>query len=76
MAYYKDGKHLTQQNGPEFDTIHKPGSSVPFSGIYRCTGCGQSIVSTFNNPFPPQNHHQHAQHVPIAWQLVVKAHWK
>ena len=73
MAIYKYGNLLQQEQGQEFDTVHSPGAATPLSGIYRCTGCGHSIVSTHSHPFPPQNHHQHAAgQGPIRWQLVVK----
>ncbi|NTH13566.1 hypothetical protein G6L94_16605 [Agrobacterium rhizogenes] len=76
MAYYKNGAFLVQQQGPEFDALHAVSQATPFSGIYRCTVCGQSITSTFSHPLPPQNHHQHPQHQPIRWQLIVKSHYK
>ena len=74
MALYKYSKYLTQINSHEFDTIHKPGSTTPFSGIYRCEGCGKEIVSEENKPFPSQNHHQHSvAQGAIRWHLVVFA---
>lgn len=77
MAYYKNGNFLTQEQGAEFDAIHNPGVATPFSGIYRCTGCGHSITSVRPHPLPPQNHiHQHQNLlVPIRWQLIVKSHF-
>jgi hypothetical protein len=77
MAYYKYGEFLHKENGPEFDAIHEPGTATPFSGIYRCEGCGQSITSVHPKPLPPQNHHQHsAGQGRIRWRLVVKSHYK
>jgi len=77
MAYYKDGRYLTQQNGNEFDVLHAPGAQTPASGIYRCEVCGGSAVSTLGNALPPQGHHPHpAGDGPIRWRLVVKAHWR
>lgn len=56
-----------------WDTTYSPGHEVPLSGIYRCQGCGSEIASNKGDPFPPQNHHQHAWlGVDIAWQLIVK----
>lgn len=77
MAYYKDGNYLSQEFGAEFDLLHSPGDSTPYSGIYRCEVCGGSAVSTVGNTLPPQAHHPHPANAgPIKWRLVVKAHWK
>lgn len=77
MAYYKYGQFLTQQHGGEFDAVHSPGQTTPFSGVYRCEGCGLSITSVHLHPLPPQNHHQHNNTVvPIRWKLVVKSHYR
>lgn len=76
MAYYKNANFLSQEFGPEFDIVHTPGVQTPFSGIYRCTGCGKSITSTHLHPLPAQNHEQHPPGVPIRWQLIVKSHFR
>jgi len=77
MAFYKYGKFLHEDKGAEFDTIHKPGAVTPFSGVYRCEGCGHSVTSVLQHPLPPQNHHQHiATQGAILWRLVVKSHWR
>jgi hypothetical protein len=74
MAIYKNGAYLTQSTDAGFDTDSKPGSSTPYSGIYRCMGCGREIVSEENKPFPPQNHHQHSgSQGAIRWRLIVYA---
>jgi len=71
MAYYKYAQFLTQQAGSEYDGVHQPGALTPFSGVYRCTGCGLSSTSIKDHPLPPQNHHQHASTTAlIRWQLV------
>ena len=77
MAFYKYAQFLTAEDEPEYDAIRVPGDLTPFSGIYRCEGCGQSVVSTHLHPLPPQNHHQHGllANGPIRWRLVVKAHF-
>ncbi len=49
-----------------------PGETVPVSGIYRCTVCRKEITSNVDDPFPPQNHHQHSSGNPISWQLIVR----
>lgn len=77
MAYYEDGRYLTQKVGAEFKALHHPGAVAPFSGIYRCEVCTGSAVSTKGNRLPPQDHHEHKafDNKPILWRLVVKAHY-
>lgn len=75
MAVYKYDKYLQQHNSSAFDAIHEPAAKTPYSGIYRCEGCGRNDVSTEGHPLPPQNHHQHtAQQGKIRWRLVVATH--
>jgi hypothetical protein len=77
MPYYKYTQFLFPQKGQEFDAIHSPGFATPYSGIYRCTGCGSSVTSVHPHPLPPQNHHEHDPlDVPIRWQLAVKSHFR
>lgn len=77
MAYYKDGHYLTQQQGQEFDVLHSPGQATPYSGIYRCEGCGLSVTCVTPHPLPPQNHHEHnAYQGSIRWRLIVKSHFR
>jgi hypothetical protein len=77
MAYYKYAQFLHQEQGTEFDSIHQPGTPTPFSGIYRCEGCGHSATSVHPHPLPSQNHHQHTvAQGHIRWQLVVKSHFR
>lgn len=72
MAYYKYSTHLHQNNHAAFDAITHPGSPTPYSGIYRCEGCGENIVSTYTHVMPPQNHHQHtAGQGAIRWRLLI-----
>jgi hypothetical protein len=76
MAYYKNPNYLTRENGSEFDDIHLPNTKTPYSGIYRCEGCGLSATFVKNNNIPPQNHHQHgAAQGTIRWRMIVKSHW-
>ncbi len=72
MALYKDPNILQQWDNESFDELHDPGAIVPWSGIYRCQGCGYEVVHTIERPLPPQNHHQHkpAQGA-IRWRLIV-----
>lgn len=54
-------------------TTYDPGQAVPVSGIYLCLGCNREITSNENDPFPPQNHHQHsAAQGRIRWRLNVR----
>ncbi|MDR3483180.1 MAG: hypothetical protein P4L91_20990 [Burkholderiaceae bacterium] len=72
MAVYKYQNYLEASNHQAFDQIHKPGETTPYSGIYRCEGCGVNEVSTHGHPLPPQNHHQHNQsQSAIRWRLIV-----
>jgi hypothetical protein len=77
MAYYKYAKFLSQNLHPAFDSIHHPGETVPNSGIYCCVGCGESVTSVADEPFPPQNHHQHTDaQGRIRWRLIVMSQYK
>ena len=72
MALYKYSRYLEVSNDQAFDTLSSPGTSTPYSGIYRCEGCGSEIASNAGNPLPPQNHHQHSQaQGTIRWRLIV-----
>lgn len=72
MAAYKYAQYIRQLSDPTFDGEHRPGTATPFSGIYRCLGCGREDVSTEGHPLPPQNHHQHTQaQGHIRWRLAV-----
>jgi hypothetical protein len=71
-AIYKFAKYLAQSNHAAFDTITPVSKPAPFSGIYRCEGCGHMISSTKGNTLPPQNHPQHSvAQGAIRWRLIV-----
>jgi hypothetical protein len=77
MALYKDLKYLTKTEDAAFEAVHPPGGAVPFSGIYRCEGCGHEVVAEHARQFPPQNHPQHAPaQGAIRWRLIVFAQHK
>lgn len=76
MAQYKYGKYLKKGDSEVYDREYKPGEINPNSGIYRCINCDDEIASNKNDPFPPQNHHQHTSNKPIRWQLLVYAQQK
>ena len=74
MALYKDASHITASTDAAFDAVRSPGESTPYSGIYRCTGCGKEVVSEYGKPLPPQNHHVHTSWaMPIRWKMQVFA---
>jgi hypothetical protein len=71
-AIYKYSTHMKQTGGDAFDAITPVGKPAPFSGIYRCEGCGHMISSTKGNTLPPQNHPQHSpSQGAIRWRLIV-----
>lgn len=75
MANYKYPRFLNQSNHQAFDTVIHPGHATPHSGIYRCEGCGENIVSTRHHPLPPQNHHQHTlAQGAVRWRLIAATH--
>ncbi len=52
MALYKYGNLLQYSTHPAFDQIHAAGSFAPYSGIYRCEGCGITIsIPTYRDKF-------------------------
>lgn len=74
MAGYKYNAYIAQSDSDAYDKLHTPGTSVPYSGIFRCQGCGREIAANEGDPFPPQNHHQHStQQGSIRWRLAVWA---
>jgi hypothetical protein len=72
MALYKYAAYLSTSSHAAFDQINHPGTTTPWSGIYRCEGCGREITSVKDYSLPPQNHHQHTiSQGTIRWKLVV-----
>lgn len=72
MAIYKYSNLLEQSQHQAFDTLTGPSQTTPYSGVYRCEGCGHEIAANQGNPMPPQNHHQHGvSQGAIRWRLVV-----
>lgn len=73
MPYFNDAKYLSHERAETYNSLFAPGTEAPYSGVYRCEGCGASAVSTKDHPLPPQNHHQHhATQGDIRWRLVVR----
>ena len=70
-AYYKHSQFLEASQNQAFDLIYQTAAQTPFSGIYRCEGCGHCITSLHPHPLPPQNHHQHTHaQGSIRWRLI------
>jgi hypothetical protein len=69
---YKFSQFLATSIHEAFDQLHNPGAATPYSGIYRCEGCGREVTSVSNHALPPQNHHQHTPaQGAIRWRLIV-----
>ena len=74
MPLIKDSQYLRAGYGVAFDYILSPGFHTPFSGIYRCEGCGFEIAAIRGHPLPPDDHKGHALSCgPIRWRLVAQA---
>ena len=52
MATYKYAAYLAQIDHAAFDNISNPGAAAPFSGVYRCQGCGSEVASNQGQPLP------------------------
>jgi hypothetical protein len=76
--YVEDSKLARGDNDKEWwQETYYPGDAVPVSGIYRCLGCNREVTSNQDDPFPPQNHHQHERSQgAIRWKLNVRANTK
>ena len=75
MAYCKNIHHLTVQTGSEFDDVHAADTPAPLSGIYRCEGCGRSVIARNGTPLPSAHHHTHDGTRKVEWRLIVRSHW-
>ncbi|OJX57693.1 MAG: hypothetical protein BGO89_06895 [Candidatus Kapaibacterium thiocyanatum] len=74
MAFVQNKGCIRTLEHEAFNAIHKPGTKVPYSGIYQCQGCDNEIASNANGSdrFPPENHHQHTpEQGAIRWKLIV-----
>ena len=71
MAIYRYPQFLLRVDHTLFETLHAPGTSAPYSGIYRCHVCGQEIVAMRNESLPAADHHDHViGDGPMRWQLT------
>lgn len=68
---YKYQNYFRHSDLNVFDELYEPGVTTPYSGIYRCEGCGLCDTSIKGRPLPPQNHHQHTPtQGRIRWRLA------
>lgn len=73
MALYKNKDFIATSDSEAFDKLHKPGTTAPYAGIYRCATCKHEIGIAKDHTLPPQSHAQHPEDKPILWQLAVYA---
>lgn len=75
MAACKYPQFLSQTLDRDFDAILPANSMTPYSGIYRCEGCGTEIVSAIGEALPTASHHRHSpQQGMVRWRLIVEVH--
>ena len=74
MAIYKYERHLIRSGDAIYDTDQRPGGPAPYSGIYRCQGCGREVIAHRGEVLPAASHHQHTPNQgAIRWRLAVCA---
>ena len=77
MAAYTSNteKHLQKvdHSNSHWTDSYTIGDTVPVSGIYKCQGCNKEITSNKDDPFPPQNKHQHTDaQGKVLWKLIIR----
>ena len=77
MAAYTSNteKHLQKvdHSKSHWTDSYTIGDTVPVSGIYKCQGCNKEITSNKDDPFPPQNKHQHTDaQGKVLWKLLIR----
>ena len=71
MAIYKYPQFLLRVDHTLFETQNATGAPAPYSGIYRCSICGQEIVAKRNEVLPSADHHPHYLGDDVMhWQLT------
>ena len=71
MAIYRYPQFLLRVDHALFESLHAPGTVAPYSGIYRCSVCGQEIVARRDEPLPASDHHAHVVgEGAMRWQLA------
>lgn len=74
MAAYKHAQFLERSSHLAFDTAVPRGGTAVFNGIYRCTQCGQEVVSGLGGTLPGECPRKHADRgQDFGWQLVIAA---
>ncbi|QJP13945.1 hypothetical protein G3545_09960 [Starkeya sp. ORNL1] len=75
MATYKDIAFLERPSRAKPMLDCQPGAVTPWSGIYRCMGCGAEVASIEGQPLPGEDDHQHAPGDPgeVRWRMIVAA---
>ena len=73
MALYKNLDFLTEFKSEDkaFDVTYKAGQKG-YSGVYKCTLCGNEIAIAENHTLP----NQHTECSSPVWQLIVAAEHK
>ena len=72
MAVYKNIDFLRHSTHLAFDTVAASGTVSPFTGIFRCLGCGREIAAATGTILPGEDHHMHrVEQGSVVWQLVV-----
>lgn len=80
MALFQTDRFLHKIENKAFDKIHQPGEIAPFSGIYRCEGCGVELAVEDKQRLPSHrtcvNHHPEGRKGDVSWRLIVYANHK
>ena len=71
MILYRYPLYLQHSEHPAFEQVHQPSTPAPYSGIYRCEGCGKNATCVAGWVLPPSDHHLHVpEQGPIRWRLA------
>jgi hypothetical protein len=74
MALFGDSRLVKKSGNTAFDAKIVAKMAAPWSGIYRCPGCGREVVAKEGEALPPAGHHHHSiTQGDIRWQLIVAA---
>jgi hypothetical protein len=74
MAYINRPGSVTLRASPIFDQLFAAAEIAPYTGIYRCVGCGREGTCARGAPLPSADHHKHTPvQGAIRWQLAVAA---
>jgi hypothetical protein len=74
MSLCRDIRLINRSRNTAFDAKIVAEMAAPWSGIYRCPGCGREVVARKGETLPPASHHHHdITQGDVRWQLVVAA---